>query len=57
MKLPELIYTPVEEITARVHALQKAFLSGKTRPLDYRIQQLRKLYWAYVLSLPGGNGG
>ncbi|KAJ6171230.1 Beta-apo-4'-carotenal oxygenase [Penicillium chermesinum] len=44
--LPELQYTALEEIPARVSAARKAFLENKTRDVEFRLVQLRKLYWA-----------
>ncbi|KAK2827847.1 hypothetical protein FQN49_007281 [Arthroderma sp. PD_2] len=44
--LPILKYTPVEEIPTRVKNVRTTFFEHKTRPIEFRIQQLRKLYWA-----------
>ncbi|OAL63160.1 aldehyde dehydrogenase [Trichophyton rubrum] len=44
--LPTLQYTPVEEIPSRVKNVRATFFEHKTRPIEFRIQQLRKLYWA-----------
>lgn len=44
--LPKLKYTPVEEIPARVDRLRKSFYEHKTRDVEFRLVQLRKLYWA-----------
>ncbi|EFE37950.1 hypothetical protein TRV_07386 [Trichophyton verrucosum HKI 0517] len=44
--LPTLEYTPVEEIPSRVKSVRATFFEHKTRPIEFRIQQLRKLYWA-----------
>ena len=46
MKLPEFKTTPVDEIPEIVSRLRKTFFSQKTRPAEFRIKQLRKLYWA-----------
>ncbi|KIW61198.1 hypothetical protein, variant [Exophiala xenobiotica] len=46
MKLPEFKSTPVDEIPEIVSRLRKTFFSQKTRPAEFRIKQLRKLYWA-----------
>lgn len=44
-ELPEIQYTNVEHI-ADVHSkVNKTFLSHKTRPLAWRLTQLRKLWW------------
>ncbi|KAJ5810003.1 Hexadecenal dehydrogenase [Penicillium pulvis] len=44
--LPELQFTPVEEIPSRVSTARKAFLEHRTRDVEFRLVQLRKLYWA-----------
>ncbi len=46
VKLPRFENTPVEQIPSIVARLRRTFISQKTRPADFRIQQLRKLYWA-----------
>jgi beta-apo-4'-carotenal oxygenase len=46
VKLPEFKNTPVEQIPSIVSRLRKTFFSQKTRPAEFRIKQLRKLYWA-----------
>ena len=46
VKLPNFENTSVEEIPSIVSRLRKTFISQKTRPTDFRIKQLRKLYWA-----------
>lgn len=43
---PDLKYTAVEEIPERVKNLRTTFFQQKTRPLEFRLVQLRKLYWA-----------
>lgn len=47
--IPALQYTPVSEIPERAKKLRVTFFQQKTRPVEFRIQQLRKLYWAYVV--------
>lgn len=43
--LPEFKTTPVESI-AEIHSrLNRTFLSHKTRPLSWRLTQLRRLWW------------
>ncbi|RFU29923.1 hypothetical protein B7463_g6429, partial [Scytalidium lignicola] len=37
--------TPIEHIPDLVHQAQAAFRSQKTKPIEYRLHQLRKLYW------------
>ncbi|KAI9373829.1 Aldehyde/histidinol dehydrogenase [Aspergillus egyptiacus] len=44
--IPELQYTPIEEIQERVARLKRTFLEHKTRDVEFRLVQLRKLYWA-----------
>ncbi|KAK9858944.1 Aldehyde dehydrogenase NAD(P)-dependent [Penicillium brevicompactum] len=44
--LPELKYTSLDEIPARVSTARNAFLENKTRDVEFRLVQLRKLYWA-----------
>ncbi|KAF2087728.1 aldehyde dehydrogenase [Saccharata proteae CBS 121410] len=44
-KIPELQYTPIEGIPATVNLLRTTFLTHKTRPIEWRLVQLRKLYW------------
>jgi beta-apo-4'-carotenal oxygenase len=46
MTLPELQFTPVEEIPSRVSTARKAFLERRTYDVEFRLVQLRKLYWA-----------
>jgi beta-apo-4'-carotenal oxygenase len=46
MKLPVFKSTSVDEIPEIVSRLRKTFFSQKTRPAEFRIKQLRKLYWA-----------
>ena len=47
--VPELVETPVEDVSKGVAELKNTFYEGKTRPVEFRLVQLRKLYWAYVL--------
>lgn len=44
-EIPPLEYTKLESIPAIANGVRQAFLSHKSRPLEYRVQQLRKLYW------------
>ncbi|KAI9882360.1 MAG: hypothetical protein M1823_005893 [Watsoniomyces obsoletus] len=46
ISIPPFEHTAVEAIPEITNRLRKTFLSHKTRPLEYRLQQLRKLYWA-----------
>ncbi|KAL8739211.1 MAG: hypothetical protein Q9181_000102 [Wetmoreana brouardii] len=41
----ELKYTPVDTIPAIAAGVRNAFNSHKTKPVDFRLMQLRKLYW------------
>lgn len=43
--LPAFEHTPLDSIAPTVARVRASFLSHQTRPLDYRILQLRKLYW------------
>lgn len=43
--LPTLEHTPTESITGIHDGLYKTFHSHKTRPLSWRLTQLRKLWW------------
>ncbi|KAJ5098412.1 hypothetical protein N7532_005413 [Penicillium argentinense] len=44
--LPELQFTPLDDIPERVSITRQAFLDHKTRDVEFRLMQLRKLYWA-----------
>ncbi|KAF2139245.1 uncharacterized protein K452DRAFT_289799 [Aplosporella prunicola CBS 121167] len=44
-KIPELQYTPADSIPGIVDGLRATFHSQKTRPVEFRLKQLRKLYW------------
>lgn len=44
--IPPFEHTPLDTIAAKVNEVRNSFLSHKTRPIEWRIQQLRKLYWA-----------
>jgi beta-apo-4'-carotenal oxygenase len=50
--IPPFQTTSMEEITPIVQRTKAAFRSQKTRPVAWRIQQLRKLYWAVVDNTP-----
>jgi len=47
-KLVPFESTAVESIPSIVHQCQTTFRSQKTKPLSYRLVQLRKLYWGIV---------
>jgi beta-apo-4'-carotenal oxygenase len=40
--------TPIESIASTTRIIQTTFRSQKTKPLQYRLTQLRKLYWGLV---------
>lgn len=42
------VATPVESISSTVNLCKTTFRSQKTKPLAYRLVQLRKLYWGIV---------
>ncbi|KAL6705034.1 Hexadecenal dehydrogenase [Coniothyrium glycines] len=46
-QLPPFEHTPMDGIAPTCARVRASFLSHKTRPLEFRIQQLRKLYWAF----------
>jgi beta-apo-4'-carotenal oxygenase len=45
MTLPTFEHTPIDSIAETCSGLRKTFLEHKTRPVEFRVQQLRKLYW------------
>lgn len=45
----ELKYTPIDTIPEIAAGVRNAFNSHKTKSIDYRLLQLRKLYWGYTL--------
>jgi beta-apo-4'-carotenal oxygenase len=45
-KLPPFEHTSIDDIPAVAARIRQSFLSHKTRPLAFRLVQLRKLYWA-----------
>lgn len=45
-KVIPFVNTPIDDINSTIENLRNTFYSGKTRPVQYRIQQLRRLYWA-----------
>ncbi|OJJ82896.1 hexadecenal dehydrogenase [Aspergillus glaucus CBS 516.65] len=44
--IPELQYTPLDDIQGHVAELRQTFSEHKTRDVEFRLVQLRKLYWA-----------
>lgn len=43
--IPDFANTPVQAIPHLVNELRTSFNAQKTKPLEYRLVQLRKLYW------------
>ncbi|KAJ4219707.1 Hexadecenal dehydrogenase [Fusarium oxysporum] len=43
-----LEHTPLDEIAAKVDLMRKTFRSGRTKDIEFRMIQIRKLYWAIV---------
>lgn len=50
-QIPDLQSTSLEAIPSRISTIRKSFLEHKTRNIEFRLIQLRKLYWAYVVNL------
>lgn len=48
-----LKYTPVDAIPAIASRIRNAFNTHKTKPIGFRLLQLRKLYWGYAFGEPG----
>lgn len=46
MGVPDFINTPVEDIPKIVAKVRDTFFTHKTRPVAFRLKQLRRLYWA-----------
>ncbi|PWY88509.1 aldehyde dehydrogenase [Aspergillus heteromorphus CBS 117.55] len=46
IEIPPIQYTPVEDVAARVARVRQTFHEHTTRDVEYRLVQLRKLYWA-----------
>jgi beta-apo-4'-carotenal oxygenase len=44
-ELLPLEHTPADDIAPTCAKVRATFLTHKTKPLEFRIQQLRKLYW------------
>jgi len=45
--VPPFEHTPIDDIAPTCARVRASFLSHKTRPLEFRAQQLRKLYWGF----------
>lgn len=48
MSKVDVVPTPLDSIPKIAGGIRTAFNTHKTTPLEYRLVQLRKLYWAYV---------
>jgi len=48
VKIAPFEATPIEAIPSTVNLCQTTFRSQKTKPISYRLVQLRKLYWGIV---------
>ncbi|BCS27949.1 aldehyde dehydrogenase family protein [Aspergillus puulaauensis] len=46
VQIPDLQFTSLEAIPELISAIRKSFLEHKTRDVEFRLVQLRKLYWA-----------
>lgn len=46
VQLPPFVTTPTDQLSSTIERLRQGFWSSKTRDVQYRIRQLRKLYWA-----------
>ena len=47
--IPEYKHTAIDSIPATVSQLRATFNSQKTKPIAFRLVQLRKLYWGYAV--------
>lgn len=45
VNLPAFVDTPVDTIPEIVEEVRSTFFSQKTKPVEFRLKQLRKLYW------------
>jgi beta-apo-4'-carotenal oxygenase len=45
VNLPAFENTPVDQIPKIVDQVRSTFLTQKTKPIEFRLKQLRKLYW------------
>lgn len=54
VEIPPLEYTPTDDVQKRVVELRQSFMEHKTRDVEFRLVQLRRLYWAYVYSFELG---
>ena len=44
--IPPFEKTPIDTLASTVDRLRSTFKSQKTKPVEFRLVQLRKLYWA-----------
>ena len=47
--IPALEYTAIDDIPSISKRLRSTFNTHKTRPIEFRLTQLRKLYWRLAL--------
>ncbi|KAG6155359.1 hypothetical protein E4U37_001231 [Claviceps purpurea] len=52
LSIPPFEAMPLDDITTKVERLRKTYRTNKTKDLKFRIQQIRKLYWAIVDHAP-----
>jgi beta-apo-4'-carotenal oxygenase len=50
-QIPDLQFSSLDDISARLSTTRNSFLEHKTRDVEFRLVQLRKLYWACVVHL------
>jgi hypothetical protein len=48
-QIPDLQFNSLETISACISTTRKSFLEHRSRDVEFRLVQLRKLYWACVL--------
>ena len=46
--MPAFEHTPLDEIPKIVERVRSTFFTHKTKPIEFRLQQLRKFYWGVV---------
>lgn len=49
--LPPFTNTPVDDIPKIVEQVRSTFFTQKTKPVEFRLRQLRKLYWGSVAAI------
>lgn len=52
LEIPAFDFTPLQDIPAKVDQLRGTFRSGRTKDIQFRLVQLRKLYWSLVDNTP-----